>query len=142
MPQCERSPLEKLEFDAMLPNVNILYLSCRVLILLDLSYVSRFWTQFEAFLAMRTVSATGLGSLPDLTAAAASSPLACRYTIVPLHNATMALAEQLVLMWAKKTPEEAHAVLSQPDVTVTNQRDSTAGHRLERLTSSNSRAAS
>ena len=91
MPQCERSPLEKLEFDAMLPNVNILYLSCRVLILLDLSYVSRFWTQFEAFLAMRTVGAGGLGSLPDLSASASS--LARRYTIVPLHNATMVLGE-------------------------------------------------
>ena len=39
----------------MLPNINLLYLFCGVLILLDLSYMSRFWTQLEAFLSLRTV---------------------------------------------------------------------------------------
>ena len=33
--------------------VNMLYLGTTVLILLDLSYVSRFWTQFEAWLSMQ-----------------------------------------------------------------------------------------
>ena len=44
----------------MLLNVNYLYLSMPVLILLDLSYQSRFWTQFEAWLSMQCVhSETG-----------------------------------------------------------------------------------
>ena len=51
---------------------------------------------------MRTVTAQGLGS--------SSEPQDRRYSIVPLHNATQALAEQLVVMWAEKTPEEAYEV--------------------------------
>ena len=31
--------------DVMLPNVNLLYLFCRVLVLLDPMYLGRFWTQ-------------------------------------------------------------------------------------------------
>ena len=40
--------------------VNLLYLGCRVLILLDKSYFGRFWTLFEAWLAMRRSSEEGL----------------------------------------------------------------------------------
>lgn len=43
MPQGDRSPAEKAQFLWMLENVNSLYLGCCVLILLDLSYLSRFW---------------------------------------------------------------------------------------------------
>ena len=43
MPQGERTPAEKVEFVHMLQNINVLYLSLSVLILLDLSYISRFW---------------------------------------------------------------------------------------------------
>ena len=43
MPQGERDELGKVEFDVMLPNVNLLYLFFSVLVLLDRSYMSRFW---------------------------------------------------------------------------------------------------
>ena len=43
MPQGKRTAAEKLAFDHMLSNINFLYLGCNVLILLDLSYLSRFW---------------------------------------------------------------------------------------------------
>lgn len=43
MPQGERTPAELVEFKHMLSNVNLLYLGMSVLILLDLSYMSRFW---------------------------------------------------------------------------------------------------
>ena len=44
MPQGpNRTYLEQAEFDRTLPHVNLLYLGCTVLILLDLSYPSRFW---------------------------------------------------------------------------------------------------
>lgn len=39
-----RTPEELDEFKVMLTRVNILYLGMPVLILLDLSYLSRFWT--------------------------------------------------------------------------------------------------
>ena len=46
MPQgANRSPDEQAEFDSTLPFVNLLYLGSTVLILLDLSYVSRFWVR-------------------------------------------------------------------------------------------------
>ena len=43
MPQGERTPAEKVDFQHMLSNINLLYLGCHVLVLLDLSYLSRFW---------------------------------------------------------------------------------------------------
>ena len=46
-----------------------------------------------------------------------------RWTIVPMYNATEDLARLLESMWATRTPEEAYAVLSKPDVTVTNTSD-------------------
>ena len=38
-----RTPTEKVDFKRMLQNINILYLGCSVLILQELSYLSRFW---------------------------------------------------------------------------------------------------
>lgn len=43
MPQGNKTQSEKEEFGQMLPNINMLYLGTQVLILLDLSYMSRFW---------------------------------------------------------------------------------------------------
>ena len=40
-----RTPAENVYFIHMLKNVNLLYLGARVLIVLDLSYVSRFWVR-------------------------------------------------------------------------------------------------
>ena len=41
--QAERTKAEHVEFVHMLKHANLLYVGTRVLILLDLSYVSRFW---------------------------------------------------------------------------------------------------
>ena len=49
--QGERTEAEQAEFERMLPSINLVYLSTTVLLLLDLSYLSRFWTQFEAWLS-------------------------------------------------------------------------------------------
>ena len=44
MPQGREKPhAEDAELEVMLPNINLLYLFCDVLILLDVSYMSRFW---------------------------------------------------------------------------------------------------
>ena len=39
----DRTPAEKAAFAQQLPNINLLYVACSVLIMLDRSYFSRFW---------------------------------------------------------------------------------------------------
>jgi hypothetical protein len=96
----------------------MLYLGTTVLILFDLSYASRFWTQFEAWLSMQFATPDGLKSAVDTENA--------RYHIVCIQNA----AEQaelhtkvLVDTWANKTPQQAFDFLSKHDVMVTNASD-------------------
>ena len=79
MPQGERSPEEEASFRAMLANVNLLYLGMSVLVLLDLSYLSRFWTQMEAWLSMQD---TTLGGLRSAVGTARE-----RHTIKCIYNA-------------------------------------------------------
>ena len=114
MPQAKRSPAEDIEFKHMLKHANLLYLGTRVLILLDLSYIGRFWTLFEAWLSMQTVHSEGLkpATLEQQ-----------RFDIVPIHGANKITGESLKSMWAERTPQEAYDLLSEPDVSVTNQSD-------------------
>ena len=116
MPQGrDKADTDEAEFTVMLPNINLLYLFCSVLILLDGSYMSRFWTQFEAFLSFRKITASGLGPTP-LTER--------RDAIICIHNADSEFdPPKLRKMWGDVTVDEAHAVLASPDVTVTNQKD-------------------
>ena len=116
MPQGNRSPSQKLHFGWMLQNVNLLYLGLSVLILLDISYLSRFWTQMEAWLSMQLGGTDGLRP---------ASERLRRCTIETLHTATSTTRDDLIRMWATRTPEEAYTLLSQPDVQVTNQSDKT-----------------
>ena len=46
-----------------------------------------------------------------------------RWTIVTMYGASSAFAAALEDMWAARTPAQALAVLSQPDVIVTNASD-------------------
>ena len=82
--------------------------------LLDLSYVSRFWTQFEAWLSMQTCTPDGLRP---------ARPEERRCTVVPIKGANSSMAEGLRLMWSERTPQEAYDLLKESDVTVTNQSD-------------------
>ena len=61
----DRTPAQKALFGVQLPNINILFLGASVLILLDYEYLSRFWTQFEAWLSMQMATETGLVSAPE-----------------------------------------------------------------------------
>jgi len=110
----ERTPAESEAFRAMLTEVNLLYLGCSVLLLVDLSYISRFWTQFEAWLSMQSATASGLKP---------TSADGRRCTAVPTLNATQREAQGVLEIWAEKTPHQARDLLNLPDVTVTNQRD-------------------
>ena len=66
MPQgAKKTQRESAEFKEMLPNINLLYLTCSVLILMDRTYMSRFWTQFEAYLSMRAITSDGLTNALD-----------------------------------------------------------------------------
>ena len=58
--QGDRTPADKADFQLMLPNINILFLGTLVLILMDLFYLERFWTQFEAWLSFLLATASGL----------------------------------------------------------------------------------
>ena len=51
---------EKFELDQMLSKVNMLFLGCKVLLFLDLSYLSRFWTMYEAWPSHLRPTAQGL----------------------------------------------------------------------------------
>ena len=85
-----------------------------MLILLDLSYVSRFWTQFECWCSMQSLSKDGLSP---------AAPAERRCTIVPILGANSSLVECVLAMWGQRSPEEAHGLLAKADVTVTNQKD-------------------
>ena len=71
-------------------------------------------TQFEAFLSLRKVSVNGLDVATEQER---------RCVIVPIHNAPPIMAQALVDEWGRKTATQAHGVLKQPDVKVTNQSD-------------------
>ena len=108
---------EKAEFDRMLGEVNLLYLGCQVLVLLDLSYLSRFWTMYEGWLSRLQPTAQGL----QLAQGAA----AARCHIVPILGASEGFKAALVDQIASEmaTPTSAAAYLSNDDVSVTNASD-------------------
>lgn len=69
--------------------------------------ISRFWTQYEAWLSMMRPTSAGL--VP-----ASESDRRCK--IVPIHGATEDLVSLLTKQWSQKMPVEAYLYLSHPDV--------------------------
>ncbi|KOO23359.1 tir-containing protein [Chrysochromulina tobinii] len=114
-PQGERTPQEKEIFSLTLENMDFLFLGASVLILLDMSYMSRFWTQFEAWMAFQEVDSNGV-----LRCASEDNR---RCMIECIHNANKYTKLQLIEMWSNKTPEEAYNILKSEDVSVTNTKD-------------------
>ena len=91
MPQGEeKTAVQRADFKRMISQVNLLYLGTSVLILLDLSYVSRFWTQFEAWLSMQQAT-TG-----KLCRASGSER---RETIVTIYNGNATAVKLLEEQW-------------------------------------------
>jgi len=110
-----RTPKEKAEFQLMLTCITDLYLTASVLILLDGSYASRFWTLTEAWCSMQTATSDGLRP---------STEAERRYTISCIHNATIeTTAKGLEDLVSKSTPTEMYDILKEPDVNVTNAKD-------------------
>ena len=106
----DRTPLMRAALKVMLDEVNLLYLGCMVLILMERSYLSRFWTQFEAWLAFQTATSRGLVS---------SAPHERRVHIEVLFGASGHLANSLIEEWADCTADKAYDILNNPDVSVT-----------------------
>jgi len=137
LPDC-RNPKEKAEFELMLSLIADLYLTAHVLILLDSSYASRFWTLTEAWCSMQTATPEGLLSNSDMSQGegelghelASSDPTELRtqlrYTIACIHNAADKHREALKELVATKTPSQMVQILKKPDVNVTNQKDKKA----------------
>ena len=106
-------------FRWMLRSVNALYLGGSVLILMDSAYLSKFWTQFDAWLAMQRCTAQGLRPAPNRS----------RWVTQCIHSATS--VAELEQKWMNTAPQEAKALLSKPDCIVTNMSDKTT--QLEKL---------
>ena len=98
----------------MLPNINLLYLGCSVLILLDRSYSGRFWTMYEAWLSFMTATNDGL-----LTAPVAEQRCKMRCLHGCPQSQQDVLREECDSCSARSTYEK----LSEPDVDVTNKSD-------------------
>jgi len=124
MPQKEsatvdgRSARERREFQLMLLSIADLYLTSKVLILLDNTYMTRFWTLMESWCAMMTVTPRGVRAARDTEV---------RYSITCLHQADPKYSlPMLVEKLSTKTPREVAEMLASPDVQVTNQKDKEA----------------
>eukprot|EP00900_Chrysochromulina_parva_P009808 jgi/Chrpa1/18829/Chrysochromulina_OHIO_Genome00026532-RA len=109
-----RTPKELAEFDLMLAAITNMYLTARVLILLDGSYASRFWTLTEAWCSMQKVTSDGLRPATEAEH---------RYTIECIHTAAETTRTHLLNLVSTKTVEGMHGILKKPDVNVTNMKD-------------------
>jgi len=121
--ECRRTRLEDASLKWMLKNMSTLYVGCAVLILLDRGYQSRFWTSFEAWLALRTATAEGLANTPCPTDTVAVegglAQISPRASVATVYGAPSALIQSLQEEWAMCTREEAREKLRSPDVSVT-----------------------
>jgi len=114
LPQPPRDPSEEKEFALMLEHLWFVYISARVLIMLDMMYPSRFWPQFESWLSMHTATADGL--VP-------AAPEEQRWAVKPLHDTNSNFIAALEETWHHRTAEQAYERLAKPDVAVTNRSD-------------------
>jgi hypothetical protein len=149
MPQGQRTSPEDAEFRTMITHVNLLYLGCHVLILLDLSYLSRFWTQVRD-ISQKPAPDVGLSVWPSPTAPTSHLLVHCastqleawlsmqtvsahgltpagvdqrRFAIKRLYDKHSICEELLINMWQSKSPLQAYETLRKPDVEVTSKSD-------------------
>lgn len=79
---------EKAECDLMLSEVNMLYVGCQVLVLLDMTYLSRFWTMYEAWLSRLKPAPSGLQLARGVDA--------LRCEVIPIMSASEAFCNALI----------------------------------------------
>jgi hypothetical protein len=117
LPDKPRTEEEEVVFKVGLANIFMLFISSTVLILFDLQYVGRFWTSYEIWLSLRTVTADGLMNTP---ADKRRAHLRCMGAANEAEDIHM---ESMFTTWSEKTPEEAASVLGEDDIIVTNMKD-------------------
>ena len=115
MPQGVRTVEEHVDYVTMMSRVGMLYLGCSALLLVDGSYLSRFWTQCEAWWSMQKCTANGLSSARGSER---------RWTVVCIHLAQPKIeGVKLEEVWSTASPADAFVTLSSPDVGITNDSD-------------------
>merc|ERR1712039_774028 len=92
---------DEVEFQKGLANLWKLFLTCRVLVIFDLQYVGRFWTSYEFWLSLRTVTSEGLAPTP---ADQSRVDIEC---MGAAHEAEAILVRSLIHTWANKDPSTA-----------------------------------
>lgn len=117
LPQKPRSIEEDVLFRTTLDKIYMLFLTCSVVVVLDLQYLGRFWTCYETWLSLHTASAQGLVHTREC-----DRRVAFRCT-EGAEASSDHYTKALVNTWSAKTVEQAKAVLAKADILVTNQRD-------------------
>lgn len=118
LPQNPRSPGEEEEFRNGLSVVNIVYLSCRVLKIVNAQFLGRLWPQYECWLSFQKLRRDGA-----LTHACARSEITFTGWAADSEVEAEHMENQLQRRWAEATVDNAIAHLDKKDVHVTNQRD-------------------
>ena len=114
----EASPADKVRYEWMRVSAPLLFLGCRVLLLVDASYAGRFWCQLEAWLSWQEGSSLGLRSAPGVRR---------RAELVCLHDAKDGKHDvQLRRSWERMSAEAACAALARPDALVTHAAEKSA----------------
>jgi len=115
-------PLEEedqLYFKQALQLVNLLYLFLPVLVMLDADYGSRFWCNYESFLATHSFDGKQL-----VTSGTAHISIACLGSYARnTPKVQQKQKELLVDSWTDATVDEAFDILGGQDIKVTNQSD-------------------
>jgi len=118
MPQGgEKTEEETAYFRKALRDVNLLYLSMKVLIMLDASYQTRFWCIYESWCAMRSVRPSGLEPARDGER---------RWAVACLGSYADTAAENTTALeksWHEVSTEVALRKMRSDDIQVTNQSD-------------------
>lgn len=117
LPQAQRTVAEKAEFKKGLSYVNIVYLSCHVVKVMNSATLSRFWPQFEAWLSYRAISAGGF----DLTLERSWEV----FTGFAAKDKDEAASQRNSIQkrWSNASVEDVKIRLGEPEVTVTNLSD-------------------
>jgi len=95
----------------------MLFLGLKVLVLLDMQYLGRFWTSYEAFLSMQTIESDGC------LEASKERPRVTICCYGAAAKSAQLLTDALVNTWGTCTVEGAYQALKQEDIVVTNMRD-------------------
>jgi hypothetical protein len=120
LPQGERTPVEQRKFKRGLAHVNLVYLSCYVVKVLNSQYAARFWPQYEAWLSFHRFCAAKMDFAPD--------PVHRTFSIFTGLAADLETEQArhewaIVERWSDASVQTVIERLGRSDVAVTNGRD-------------------